>query len=149
MKKPFIFYLIWDIVFISFLYLLSAAAVQLEHYARSTFDLYPALFASLFFYIALGVLLSCLVYITGKYEFNIKLAVLELIMVGIPALFLASSFLLSFLLANRNISLPLWPYLFWIFRETAIQHIGGAVFGYEVFVFVARIVKYRRSIHLC
>ncbi|MDD4564522.1 MAG: hypothetical protein PHE79_03485 [Eubacteriales bacterium] len=142
MKKRIIFYIGWDIVFIAYIYVYSLIGIRMREYTNKTWDFTSSLWLQAVLLIILGGIIGWLVFVSSRYQFTIKLAFLELAMIGIPAFYLATILsmpcLICFIMGYQEIQY----YTPWILIHSQIPVIiGSIVFGYELFSFIIRVVK--------
>jgi len=147
MKRQAIIYFAWDVVFICFLYFYSSVGRWLKLYIGRTMS---AASFSLFILPALPMLIGCLiawmVYISCNYKTTRKSALLEFIMIGIPTFYVATLpveyYIVSPALKGMYLPIPVWM------MEDSIYAIGGIVFGYEIFIFIIRIIRIHHTKNL-
>ena len=142
MKKKIAFYIGWDVVFAICLYAFSNINIWMKNYTERTFDVYPAIWVSTGFMILAGVIISGLVFVSSKFQFTRKLAIVEFIMIGIPAFYLATivamPYLVLFITGHESIQYytPRWL----VYGSTPMT-VGSIIFGYELFFFIIRMVE--------
>ena len=88
-----------------------------------------------------GGILTILVYKGSQFQERRKSAILELIIIGIPAAYIATAMAIPYSLASlagEDISFYI-PY--WLIRSTTARMAAGIVLGYEIFIFIRRISK--------
>lgn len=144
MKKQIIFNIAWEVLFWLFLYGLVTGSYMLKVYAGRTMNSFPVLWAHIGMLMLFGGVLYLLVFIGGRIRHTIKSAVAEFILIGIPALYMATAFLIPGLLygtgiANMQITIP------WLYRTELPFQIGSIVFGYELFLLIARIIQIQKA----
>jgi ABC-type dipeptide/oligopeptide/nickel transport system permease component len=141
MKKQIAFYIGWDIVFIGQMYINSKLSILIRSIAQRSFETYRLLWFQIGWMIVLGVLLGILACIGNKYQVNKKSAIIELVMIGIPAAYMAAVLALAVSFATllgQDISFHI-P--FWMSSSTTPMMAGSILLGYEVFIFTSRMVK--------
>ena len=140
MRKQVIFYIVWDVVFCLLLFAIcnmnqgiQKAYFRMEHmYATPVFLTVSRMMV--------GALICWLVFVTWKYERTRKSAVEEFVLVGVPSFYLASIFFLYFSPVFVNMGLlRLVPR--WMLYDTTAITLGSILFGYELCIFVVRMVK--------
>lgn len=141
MKKQIAFYIGWDIVFIGQMYIYSKLNIMLRSIAKRSMELNGSLWFQVGWLIIVGGLISILAYKGSKYQVDKKSAALELAIIGIPATYMSMSIAIPYSLAtllegNLSFRIP-----FWIVSSTTPMMIGSILLGYEIFVFLTRIVK--------
>jgi uncharacterized membrane protein YedE/YeeE len=147
MKKRIIFFILWDVVFIIFLYLTCRVEnAVLDGYYRMN-NPYPAFFVLVVLRIAAGALICWLALVSMKYEISIKSAVLEFVIIGGLAFYLA-----TFVISYFFIPVVLPEYLrflrpSWIMmdRNMVTITLGAVLFGYELLMFIYRMVSFRKK----
>lgn len=141
MKKQITFYIGWDIVFIGQMYINSKLSILIRNIARSSFETYRLLWFEIGWMMVVGALIGILAWIGNKYQVNKKTAIIELVMIGIPAAYMAAVLALAVsfaMLLGQDISFHI-P--FWMNSSTTPMMAGSILFGYEVFVFIKRVAK--------
>ncbi len=154
-KKPLVFYIGWDVIFIVSLKIYDLRDIYLisyikENYAGKTiYDLsiLPILHVILIelgVLIIIGALIALLVYIGFQFKSTWKSALLELAAIGIPSFCLATLTLVRHLVPYAN-WYSYWQYCpKWLYYSSSTQTyvtIGGILLGYELLLFIFRIVK--------
>lgn len=155
MKKQIAFYICWDLIFIVFLRLFNACGVWMtnyykQNYTSETINFIPSILMDFGLLAVSGAFVSLLVYISFQFKFTPKLALIELIIIGITSLYLANIMLIPYLIIAINGAsafehLPSWLYWLHYSRSTPTYiTIGGLLFGYELIIFIIRMVKYMK-----
>ncbi|MBN7772187.1 hypothetical protein [Clostridium aminobutyricum] len=144
MKKKICFYIGWDVLIILLLYAYYSVDLWIRQYRMRTFDIPSVIIVKPIFLMIIGAFLALLVWISSRYQFTRKLAVLEFILIGVPAFYLATiiemSYLIYFLI---GVNIPLYIPSFWLVAAPALSMIESIIFGYELFMFINRMVKLR------
>lgn len=144
MKKRIIFYICWDVLFIIFLYIYYNINSWAEYYYYRQVHFYPVILAHFILPIIIGGFISWLVVLSSQYQFTRKLAVLELAIIGGLAFYLVTVLVLPSLVAfitGENI-LRLAPA--WLYNSSDPRIIGSILFGYELFIFIIRMVNIKQ-----
>ncbi len=143
MKKQAIYLILWDIIFILFVYSESITGQWIKEYVVRTMSINARMWLMPIMPILMGCLIACLAFVSSKYQTTRKSALLELIIIGLPAFYLASApimyFIVPGILNGVYISVP-----FWMMRGNSYI-IGQLVLGYELFVFTARMIRVKSS----
>ena len=144
MKKQIIFYIIWDVLFIIFVYAYSILSRSVEHsfyrWATQLFFL-----AQIILPLIIGIFFSCLVLVSTRYDFTLKLAVIELVFVGGLSLYLATTLVLPAFISNMTGgSAPRFLTLWWMTDITVPMTVGSILLGYELVMFIARMNRCRK-----
>ena len=143
MKKQAIYLILWDIIFILFVYIESITGQWIKEYVVRTMSINARMWLMPIMPILMGCLIACLAFVSSKYQTTRKSALLELIIIGLPAFYLASApimyFIVPGILNGVYISVP-----FWMMRGNSYI-IGQLVLGYELFVFTARMIRVKSS----
>lgn len=155
MKKRIAFYIVWDVIFYFFIYSVCSIEKTLsDGYFRMTLEHVSIVFIiPVFLWIAAGFLLCWLVLVTMKHEVTVKSAVAEFVIVGGLGLYLAMSLIFYFFIpAVSGINLQLSPRWLPLDRQMITITLGGILFGYELLIFITRIVistKLRKAHNDC
>ena len=97
-------------------------------------------------WIAAGALICWLVLVTVKQEVAVKSAVAEFVIVGGLGLYLAMSLIFYFFIpAVTGMHLQLSPRWLPFDRNLITITLGGILFGYELLMFITRIVSCRKK----
>ncbi len=147
MKKQITFYIAWEALFWISLYGLVTGSYMLKVYAGRTMNSFPALWANVGFLVLFGGVLCLLVFVSGKFRHTIKSAIMEFVLIGIPALYIATAFLFTGLLYRAGIE-SIRIFTPWLYRTELPIYIGSILFGYELFLLIARIIQLRRAAKL-
>ncbi|MDD4564057.1 MAG: hypothetical protein PHE79_01010 [Eubacteriales bacterium] len=145
MRKQVIFYIVWDVL----LYLMLFAICNIGNWMQKAYFRMEYSFAAgpLFLIVSwmtVGALIGWLVFVTSKYEHTRKSAVLEFVVVGGFSLYLASIFFLYFSPVFVNMGLlNLVPR--WMLLDKTTIILGSILFGYELCIFIIRMVKCRKN----
>ncbi|MEA4986551.1 MAG: hypothetical protein VB095_00605 [Anaerovorax sp.] len=147
MKKQTLFYIGWDTIFLFMIFL----SVFYEKYCKKSFLRYQYPIILQFwiisvFFVIVGIWISVLMFKGNKFNVNKKTAVLEGILVGIPAFCLATCMVLPFSLMEISWnSFPFPPFYSYLISTKVPMQLGGILFGYEIFIFIARMIDIRRT----
>ena len=77
--------------------------------------------------------------------YNKKLAVIEFAIIGIPSFYLATIMVMPYFILsvvgyeNMNYPIPMWA----VYGQTPMV-LGGVIFGYELFAFITKMIKFKR-----
>ncbi len=148
MKKPLAFYVGWTVTFIFSLKLYSYADLWLmdymsRNYGSSWINSFPRSLLEFSFLIIIGILLFLLVYFGFRFEPTRKSAMLEFVIIGIPVFGLALLPLMNHLAYLNHFHYPEF-FPTWLYRSPFTRTyaaIGGLLFGYELLLFIIRMVK--------
>ncbi len=144
MRKRFIFCIGWDIFIVLMLYFYNTLAVWLKTYKIENFSTYPFVVAKPLLLILIGVAFGVLVFSGKDEKLTGKQAILEFVMIGIPAFYfttiLEMSYFIYFVL-KWNITIYS-PTNSWLYFNSVPSAVGGVIFGYEL---LALIIRLRRS----
>ncbi len=142
MKKRIVFYIGWDVLFVIYIYLYSAIGIRIREYSSKTFDNLPIVFLQPLLLIIAGAIIGWLIFVSNRYQFTIKQALLELVIIGIPALYLATILATPYLICLVTGYQEIRYYTpLMLSNSTTPIIIGSIVFGYELFIFMIRIIK--------
>lgn len=145
MKKQITFLIIWDVVFYIFLFVFSSINNLAQHsYYRAENPFLFIIISSIMWVLA-GILICWLVLVTGKYECTRKTAALEFIIVGGFAFYFASFFIAYFMLPSLIDGFRPIPRWILLDRNTTAVTLGGILFGYELLMFIVRMLKCGRK----
>lgn len=145
MKKQIALYIGWDAAFILLIYVYSIINHQLKDYVEKTLNVYPSVWVPFGFFILMGGLITCLLQLEKHNQHSRKSAVLELLIIGIPAFYLATMYIISMIFSEAGISIHAYvPY--WLWYSSTPMVMGGILFGYELFLFAVRMVRLKRSL---
>lgn len=145
MKKQITFYIGWDIIFIIFLYAYASIDYQIRVQTDLTFDFLPTIIFPTLTMILGGIIISLLVFVSSKFKYNKKLAVIEFAIIGIPSFYLATIMVMPYFILsmvgyeNMNYPIPMWA----VYGQTPMV-LGGVIFGYELFAFITKMIKFKR-----
>jgi len=146
MKKQIIFFILWDAVFFTFLYLTCRieSSVLGGYYKMNHPHL--AFYIPVILRIAAGAFLCWLALAAMKYESSIKSAVLEFVIIGGPAFYLATYVISYFFIPA---ALPEYlrfirPHWIMMDRNMITITLGSILFGYELLIFIVRMVSLRK-----
>jgi hypothetical protein len=93
--------------------------------------------------ILMGCLIAWLASVSSKYQATRKSALLELMIIGLPAFYLASASIMYFIIPGILNGVYI-PVAFWMMRGNSYL-IGQLILGYELFVFTARMIRIHRG----
>ena len=143
MKKQAIFCILWDVIFIVFAYIYSLTGQWIKVYVARTMSITSRMWLLPIMPILMGGLIAWLAFASNKYHTTRKSALLELMIIGLPALYLASApflfFIIPGILNGVYFSVP-----FWMMRGNSYI-LGQMVLGYELFIFIARMICIQRN----
>ena len=143
MKKQAVFFILWDVIFILFVYIYSISGQWIKEYIARTMSIYPRMWLIPIMPTLMGCLIAWLAFVSSKYQATRKSALLELIIIGLPAFYLAFApimyFIVPGILNGVYIFVP-----FWMMRGNSYI-IGQLILGYELFVFTARMIRIHRG----
>lgn len=151
MKKRIAFYIVWDVIFYFFVYLVCNIENTLhDGYFRMELEHMSLVFiVPVFLWIAAGTLICWLVLVTVKQEVNVKSAAVEFVIVGGLGLYLAMSLIFYiFIPSVTGLNLQLSPRWLPFDRNLITITLGGILFGYEILMFIVRIVSCRKKVKL-
>lgn len=145
MKKKILFYVGWDIVFLCSLYAYSQLSLKINAYTKQALDFTAYLWIQPLCMILLGGILALLIHQGRKYQTDRKSAVLELLIVGLPALYAATPFIAMFWVPNVwGIMFPYSIYQ-WLMYSFTVSSIAGVLLGYELFIFIFRMFSLHKK----
>lgn len=140
MKRQIAFYIGWDVVFIGSMYVFSKCGRMLELAARKQMEVGASLWFPVVWMIVTGGLIGVLVIWGSKYQKNIKSAILELVITGLPAVYIAGILPFSYSLASLSPDGGVSYYIpFWLLMSTTPMLAAGILLGYEIFIFAVRL----------
>jgi hypothetical protein len=144
MKKQIIFLIGWDAAFYIFLYMMSGIDNVAEKAYYRMGNPYLSFYVPMILQVAVGALIGWLVLVTAKHERTVKSAVLEFIIVGGLAFYLATTHIFYFLLP---VITSFRPGLGWILMDRNLTAItmGSVLFGYELLMFIVRMIRFRKN----
>lgn len=149
MKKQIGYYVFWDVLFTVLLYAYCKICLLFrQSYFRGD-NMYLSILISIFLLILIGSCIALLVFFDSKYQFSIKMAFSELIIIGGLALYLSTASVYPILVQNitGGVIIPHFPPV-WIFYNSAPMIIGSVLLGYELFIFIIRIYKFKQTKNL-
>ena len=142
MKKRIVFYIGWDVVCMIYIYVYSLIGIRMRAYTSKTWDFTSSLWLQPVLLIILGGIIGWLVFVSSRYQFTVKLALLEFAIIGIPAFYLATILAMPYLVCSIMGYEEIQYYTPWILIHSPTPMIiGSIVFGYELFSFIIRVVK--------
>lgn len=145
MKKQIAFYIGWDVVFTIFLYVYSSINIWMRNYTERTADVYPALWVQISLLVLAGGVISGLVLVSSEFQHTRKLAILEFIIIGIPAFYLATIIAMPYLVLSIMGYESMQYYTpLWLSRSSIPMIVGSIILGYELFVFIIRMFKCKK-----
>lgn len=144
MKKQIGFYVLWDVLFIIYLYGNAQISYSLKLYAARTMNSYPTLWVHIFLMMIFGGVIFLLFYVSSKFQRTVKSAVTEFLIIGIPALYMATAYLIPMLLSfvgvdHFRVYTPMW-----MIYDLRVMDLSSILFGYELFLFITRLIQIRR-----
>lgn len=144
MKKQIAFYFGWDIVFILFIYAYSSINRVIKDYTAKTLDVYPAIWIPIVLIILAGTIFAALVYISHKFKYTKKLSIYEFLIIGIPTFYIATAVAIPTLVSSLTVvgNIP-YPTPTWLLLSSTPMIIGCIIFGYQLFMFIVRMIKFR------
>lgn len=145
MKKQIAFYIGWDIVFVLMLYAYTFIELGGKRlFYRMEHGTTAYLWGTTGLIMLIGVMIFLLVHISGKFCFTKKLAVCEFVIVGIPAFYIAAIMAVTYSLTHFTeeaiFCIPIWYYY-----STISMVAGGILFGYEMGIFITRMIGFHRT----
>ena len=147
MKKKISFYIIWNISFLLSLYIYYLGSIWIEDLVMRSLCLFDCtLIVTILLSMLIGAIFSILIIISSRYEMTKKIAVAEFLIVGLPAFYISSFVYISFLvmrilhMQTVYIHTPIW-----LVHDNTPMVIGSLLFGYEVTVFIVRIIRLKKS----
>lgn len=144
MRKQIRFYILWDVSFTVFLYVYCNINSWLEYSYYREGNIYLFILITIVFPFAIGGLISWLVFISSKFQFDRKSAVLELVIIGGLGLYLATTLIFPVLVAPiTGGSIPR-VFKIWQFYGNTPNIIGSILLGYELLIFIIRMVKLKQ-----
>lgn len=148
MKKQTLFYIGWDTIFVFMIFLSVFYEKRYkEFFLRYHQDIILHMWISFVFIVIVGIWISVLMFIGNKFDLNKKTAILEGILVGIPAFCLATCMVLPFSLMKVMDWHSFPPPLFYydLISAKVPVLLGGILFGYEIFIFVIRMMQIQKT----
>lgn len=137
MIKRIALYLSWDILILIFTSSYSSVHTWIKiKYIRESSNFYLILGIQPILLILAGGIIAGFIYMSNQYQFTRKQALLELMLIGGPALYLATIIITYFLM-------PYHPHMYF-FTNAASMTAGSIIFGYELFIFTARVIKCKK-----
>ena len=150
MKKAIVMYIAWDIIFVSFFFAYSFVVQWELFHLSGTPNVLIRIFIPAVLSVLAGILICWLIHVSRKFEFTIKLAVLEFVIIGIPALLISLAMSMSFyavyILYEGPKNMPLVFHIL-LSESPILCNTAGIVAGYELFMIIARIIKSRTTVH--
>ncbi len=147
MKKKIIFYIAWDAVLYVFMNAICNIEVKIfDAYFRME-NPYLIFFVPVILRIAAGALICWLIIVTMKQEVTVKSAVAEFVLIGGFGLYLAAGLIIYFLIpihVTGTYPLHIWPRWLPLDEHMITITIGGILFGYELVMFIYRIIICKR-----
>lgn len=149
MKKQIVICVLWDVLFLVYLYGSAQINFLLKNYAGRTMNVFPTLWAHVFLLMLCGGIIFLLVYVSSKFQRTVKSALAEFLIIGIPAFYMATAYylipMLFLILGVENLRFysPMW-----MFRDSTFMDINSILFGYELFLFITRLIQIRRTTKL-
>jgi heme/copper-type cytochrome/quinol oxidase subunit 1 len=147
MRRKIIFYIAWDVVFYVFIYAMSSIEnVVFNGYYKMEHP-HLVFFIPVIMRTLVGGLICWLALITLKYKATVKSAVAEFVIVGGLAFYFTTFVIFYFLVpitpgSYLSFLRPQW--MLFDRNLTAIT-IGSVLFGYELLVFLVRLVSCRKK----
>jgi hypothetical protein len=143
MKKLAAFYIGWDAAVFLLLYLNSLKELWVLDYYRKTMDFNVRMWSYAVTPMLFGCLIAALVFVGTKYWSSRKAVILELILLGIPFLYIAFFPALYFLTPHYfGFSLPLLTQ--WLNTENGYIY-GIVILGYVISAFIFKWIKIRND----
>jgi hypothetical protein len=140
MRKQITFYIIWDVLFLALL----LGYCEVSTWAQESYFKYTgpqSMYLIIFYPILLGAAFALLNYVSSRFHFTEKLALLELIIVGGLGLYLSTTLVLAPLLAPLFASSLPFFLKFWLYYGTTPNILGSILLGYVLFRFISRMAK--------
>ncbi|HML36897.1 MAG TPA: hypothetical protein PKA19_05630 [Bacillota bacterium] len=141
MKKQIMFYILWDVLFFAFLCGFGKISSMLKLYVGRTMNAFPSFFVSLGLLMLLGGIFFLLVTVSSGFQRTAQTAAAEFLLVGLPALYIATAFFIPYLLSQTGVGQVRLHVPPWLYSSSAPMEIGSILFGYELFRLITRIVR--------
>ncbi len=142
MKKRAIYYLGWDVLLFLYIYCYSLIESQMRISFNQSWDFTQSVLLKPILIGFAGVLFGILALYNCKGNISFKEAVIELVMVGIPSLYLASitalPFLICMVMGSTEIQYDI-PQM--LLRSQFPMTLGAILFGYEILIFIFRWIQ--------
>lgn len=135
MRSKVLFYLVWDVLFFTQLYVFSSWDRLVKAYAQQTFEFQLQFWLQLFWMAVIGGFIGVLAVKSRQYQTDKKSAVLELALIGIPTLYCAA---VPALVYQIGINIK---FFLWLFSYPMMAAVCGILFGYELFVFLFKMFR--------
>ena len=148
MKKQIMICLLWDVLFIIYLYGNAQISYSLKVYVGRTMNTYPTLWVHIFLMMLFGGIIFLLFYVSSKYQRTVKSAAAEFLTIGIPAIYLATAFLIPMLLSIFGVDHFRAYTPMWMIYDLRVMDLSSILFGYELFLFITRLIQIRRTAKL-
>lgn len=142
MKKQIAFYLIWDIILMGVFYLSGALISWLTFGSASAYYRLD-LIVQLISWAMIGGLFAWLIHFGNGLILTVRVALTELILIGLPALYLAAMTSVSYLWVSMSGGNLLLPVPSWLLVNMLPAEVGGVLLGYTVVIFIVRMKKCR------
>ena len=147
MSKRIFVYIGLDVLVALLIYAYMAIEFWIHAYKKVNLSVSPVILVRPILLIIIGISFALLVLISNAFQVNRKQAILEFIIIGIPAFYLATivemSYVVYFIL---RLNIPLYaPANSWLFTTSVPTAIGSIFFGYELFMLIIRIVRCKRT----
>lgn len=145
MKKQIAFYVGWDVVFIFVLYANFTIGLWAKEYIERTTNILALIWTQPILPILIGFVIAWLIFITNQYDFTKKLAILELIIIGIPTFYIATGPIIYYAIPHIPMFRGFYPDVpFWIANGGNINFLSAILLGYEILIFILRIIKIKK-----
>ena len=140
LKKQIAFYLMWDILLLGVFYLSGVLTSWLTFGSASAYYQLD-LIVQLISWAMIGGLFAWLIYFGSGLILTVRVALTELILIGIPSLYLAAMTSVSYLWVSMSGGSLLLPVPSWLLVSMLPAEVGGVLLGYALVIFIVRIKK--------
>jgi len=145
MKKKIAFYIGWDILLTIFIYIRYVLVVWMKDYTDRTFNFLPAIWVPSIFMILAGAIIAILVVVSNNYKLTMESTIIELVVVGGFAFYLATISILPYLIIFISGAQGLPNYTpMWLYYDSLTAELGFIILGYELSILPVRIVKLKK-----
>lgn len=146
MKKKTSFYIGWIIGFVILQYLYNKIYLWArEEYYHFSINVDPFLWGMLLAQIFIGIYIACFLFVTSRYEYTRKLALIEFLIIGIPSFYLAGALAIQFGLGSlfhlERLLCPMWL----MNSEQMVRSTSSILLGYEIFMLIIRMIKSKKD----
>lgn len=148
MKKQITICVLWDVLFLVYLYGSAQINFLLKNYAARTMNVFPTLWTHVFLLMLCGGIIFLLVYVSRKFQRTVKSALAEFLIIGIPAFYMATAYLIPMLFLILGVENLRFYSPMWMFRDSTFMDISSILFGYELFLLITRLIQIKRTAKL-